>query len=115
MSFQNLKRGIAACLLLAGLGMTIGSSAWAQDEGTRKTKTKVSPSYPDLARRMRISGVVKVQVTVAPNGTIRETKLVGGHPVLANAVIDAVKQWRYEASPQETTENLEFHFNSPEQ
>ena len=75
------------------------------------TKFKVEPVYPELARRMGIRGVVKVQITIAPNGTVKDEKLVGGHPLLANAVLEAVKRWRYEARPQETTENLEFRFN----
>jgi len=74
-------------------------------------KARVEPVYPDLARRMGIRGVVKVKITIAPNGTVKDEKLVGGHPLLANAVLEAVKKWRYEASPQDTTENLEFRFD----
>jgi len=96
-------------LLLAGV-VAITTCAWAQRE-SRVAKTKVEPVYPELARRMRLSGVVKVQLTVAPNGTVKDAKLVGGHPVLANAVLEAVKKWRYEARPQETTENLQFRFD----
>ena len=82
-----------------------------REESSRKVQNKVAPIYPDLARRMQISGAVKVEVTVAPNGTVKETKVVGGHPVLANAVIDAVRKWHYEARPQSTTETLEFRFD----
>jgi len=77
-------------------------------------KAKVEPVYPELAKRMGIRGVVKVKITVAPNGTVKDERLVGGHPLLANAVLEAVKKWRYEACPQETTENLEFHFGPDE-
>ena len=55
-----------------------------------------------------------MQVTVAPNGTVKDAKPVGGHPVLVNAVMDAVRKWRYEARPQESTENLEFRFDPNE-
>jgi len=41
---------------------------------------------------MNIMGVVKVEITVAPNGTIKNAKLIGGHPVLANAALDAVRK-----------------------
>lgn len=112
MSFQEWKRALAVGLLLiGGWAATVAPSAWGQEASTRKAKNKVTPVYPELARRMRISGVVKVQVTVAPNGTVKNARLVGGHPVLADAVMDVVKRWRYEAGPQETTENLEFRFN----
>ncbi len=115
MSFQSLKHVLGIGLLLIG-GWTaiITPNAWGQEESARKAKNKVTPAYPELARRMKISGVVKVQVTVAPNGTVKNAKLMGGHPVLANAAMDAVRQWRYEAGKDETVENLEFRF-SPDQ
>jgi TonB family protein len=83
----------------------------AQDELPRKAKSKVSPVYPELARRMSISGVVKVQVVVAPNGLVKTTKVVGGHPLLVNAAVDAVKKWRFEAASEETTGIVEFKFD----
>ena len=82
-----------------------------QDELTRKAKTKVAPVYPELARRMSISGVVKVQVVVAPNGTVKTTKAVGGHPLLVNAATDAVKKWKFEPAAEETTGIVEFKFD----
>jgi TonB family protein len=74
-------------------------------------KSKVAPTYPDLAKRMSISGVVKVMVTVDKSGNVKTTKLVGGHPVLAGAAMDAVKKWKYEAGSDETTGIVEFHFD----
>lgn len=82
-----------------------------QEEITRKVKSKVAPAYPELARRMSISGMVKVQVVVAPNGSVKSTKVVGGHPLLVNAAVDAVKKWRFEASSEETTGVVEFKFD----
>ena len=67
--------------------------------------------FPELARRMNITGVVKIQITVATNGSVKNIKLVGGHPVLATAAIDAVRKWRFEAGPQESTGLVEFHFD----
>jgi TonB family protein len=78
---------------------------------TRKVKTRVAPTYPELAKRLSIRGVVKVQVTVAPNGTVKNATLVGGHPVLANAALEAVRKWRYEAQNEETTGVVEFRFD----
>jgi TonB family protein len=85
---------------------------WAQQEDLpRKVKNRVAPVYPNLARQMSISGVVKIQVTVAPNGSVKTTKLVGGHPLLANAALDALKKWRFEAASEETTGIVEFKFD----
>ena len=115
MTFHGLNRVIAVGLLLGGWAATSAPLAWGQEikgqETNRKVKSKVSPVYPELARRMNISGVVKVRVTVAANGSVKDAKLVGGHPVLANAALDAVKKWRFEASPQESTGIVEFRFD----
>jgi TonB family protein len=110
-SYQALNRVFAVGLLLIGGWVaTSAPLAWGQ-EINRKPKSKVAPVYPELARRMNISGVVKIQITVAGNGSIKDAKLVGGHPVLANAALDAVKKWRFEAGPQESTGIVEFHFD----
>jgi protein TonB len=110
---QALKRLAAVGLLLiSGWAAVGGPLAWGQTEINRKAKTKAVPVYPELARRMKISGVVKILVTISPNGSVKDTKVVGGHPVLVNAALEAVKQWRFETGPQETTGVVEFDFNS---
>ena len=100
MSFQALNRLFVVSLLLFGGRVATGVPlAWGQEELNRKAQSKTAPSYPELARRLNVSGVVKILITVAPNGSIKEARLVGGHPVLANAALDAVKMWRFEAGP----------------
>ena len=97
-------------LLISGCVATSAPLAWGQDEINRKTKSRVAPVYPELAKRMNLTGVVKILVTIAPNGSIKDAKLVGGHPVLANAALDAVKKWRYEAGPEESKGIVELRF-----
>ncbi len=52
------------------------------------------PAYPELARRARIQGVVKLQVKVKTDGSVEVQKILHGEPVLADAAIEAVKKWR---------------------
>lgn len=80
------------------------------EEGKRKVKTKSLPMYPDLARRMNISGKVKVEVVIAPDGHVKSARAVGGHPVLVQPCVDSVKDWRFEPAPEETTQVVEFAF-----
>lgn len=80
------------------------------EELSRKAKTKVAPIYPDVARRMNVSGTVRLSVVVAPNGTVRSSKVIGGHPVLVNAAMDAMKQWKFEPAPTESSGIVEFKF-----
>ncbi len=83
----------------------------AQNEDLiRRAKTKVQPLYPDLARKMNISGTVKIEVVVSPNGVVKEARIVGGHPVLANAALDAAKKWRFEPASGENTGIIDFKF-----
>ncbi len=56
---------------------------------------KVNPTYPPLARQARISGTVILRAVIGKDGSIQNLSLVSGHPMLAPAAIDAVKQWKY--------------------
>jgi len=114
-SVQALNRALAVGLLLIGGWAAINAPlSWGQEEIARKAKSKVSPVYPELAKKMSISGVVRIQVTVAANGSVKDAKLVGGHPVLANAALDAVRKWRYEAGLAESTGIVVFRFDPTE-
>lgn len=106
------RRWIAVGLLLVVGGWTAGSApvALGQEGISRKVKSKVEAQYPELARRMNITGVVKIQITVATNGTVKNTKLMGGHPILANVAMETIKKWRYEPASEETTGIVEFRF-----
>jgi len=104
-------RHIVTAVVLAGLAAVLFPSAVGQGEIVRKVKTKVAPEYPELARRMNINGVVRLQITVAPNGSVKNAKVVGGHPLLVDTALAAVKQWRYEPASEETTGFVEFRFD----
>jgi periplasmic protein TonB len=56
---------------------------------------RVQPMYPPLARQARIQGTVVLQAEISKEGTIQNLRLISGHPMLAPAAIEAVKQWRY--------------------
>jgi periplasmic protein TonB len=56
---------------------------------------KVSPNYPPLARQARIQGTVILQAQISKDGSIQNLQLISGHPMLAPAAIEAVKQWKY--------------------
>jgi TonB family protein len=103
-------------LLLVVMAMTAGAGVTglrgqdAQGEIVRRAKSRVQPLYPELARKMNITGTVKVQIVVLPNGTVKEAKVVGGHPVLANAALEAVKKWRFEPAAMESSGVVDFKF-----
>lgn len=96
-------------LLTIGVGIFPVASVHAQG-GERKIKNKVQPEYPEIARKLGLSGTVRLQIVVAPNGTVKDTKVIGGHPILVNAALEAVKKWRYESASEETTDTVEVKF-----
>lgn len=109
------QRTAAALLAVLTLAVTLGPiHAGAQtaqsEEMLRRAKSKVQPTYPELARKMNITGTVKIEVVVAPNGTVKGARVVGGHPVLANAALDAAKKWRFEPASGESSGVIDFKF-----
>ena len=115
MSLQTIVRSVRSALLFFLILATVSGSfppaGFAQSAIDRKVKSKVSPVYPDIARKMNITGNVKLQLVVSPSGEVKETKVIGGHPILVNAAVDAVKKWRFETASAESTGPVEFRFD----
>jgi TonB family protein len=80
----------------------------------RKLLVRVAPAYPNLARSMALEGVVKVDALVAPDGSVRSLEVKGGHPVLTQAAVNAVRQWKWEPAASESHEQLEIRFSPPD-
>jgi len=79
---------------------------------------KVTPQYPPIAKAARIQGAVVLAATISKSGTIQGLHVVSGHPMLVQAAMDAVKQWRYkpymlngEPTEVETTITVNFNMN----
>jgi TonB family protein len=100
----------ALTLAVAVAPIHVGAQQAQSEEIVRRAKSKVQPQYPDLARRMNITGTVKIEVMVSPNGIVKGARIVGGHPVLANAALDAAKKWRFEPSSAESSGIIDFKF-----
>ena len=102
-----MKSTFALTLAVLVLGVSTFVHA---DDGARKIKSKVSPQYPELARKMNVTGSVKLELVIAASGQVKSVKALGGHPLLIDAAQNAVKQWRYEPGP-EGTELVEIRFS----
>ncbi len=115
MRFSKLKKlALAAGALLILSGVSGRAQTGNTDELKRKVKTKVAPVYPELARRMNVAGKVKIEVVISPDGHVKTTRVVGGHPLLVQACQDALKEWKFAAAPEETTQIVEFEFRAAE-
>jgi TonB family protein len=95
-----------------GLWLVLASALFAAHAAadTRRPVVNPDPEYPEIARRMNLNGTVKVELVIAADGTIKSAKVLGGHPVLADAVQKALKKWKYAPGAAETTLQLDFKF-----
>src|SRR5438270_5531546 len=82
----------------------------AQDD-VRHLRKQVKPAYPELARKMNVTGIVRLEIVIAPNGSVRSANVLGGHPLLTASAIDAVKMWQYDSASESTTTTVVFNFN----
>ncbi len=94
---NSRKSGKRAILLLSAAALLFcAASAFAQEPICRSKTGALKVIYPDVARRMKISGTVRLQLQLTPSGSVREIKVLGGNPVLASAAQQAVKQAKFE-------------------
>jgi TonB family protein len=105
------KFAMTAAVAVLLLGASGFSQTGTTDESKRKVKSKTTPVYPELARRMNVSGKVKIEIVIAPDGHVKSTRVVGGHPLLVQVCQDAVKEWKFMPASEETTQIVEFEFH----
>jgi TonB family protein len=73
-------------------------SAFGQEPACKSKGGEVKVEYPALARKMKISGTVRLHLQLSSSGGVRDTKVLGGNPVLASAAQEAVKQAKFEGA-----------------
>ena len=102
-----LLASIAVCFILSP-----GVAAQSQSAETqRRIKVAVKPEYSALAKRLNLSGVVRVEVQVQPDGKVKRAHVVGGNPVLAMDAEKAAMLTEFEPAAKESTQIIEFHFD----
>jgi TonB family protein len=101
---MGLKRCIATAILLCA------AAASGSGQEARKAIAKPTPRYPEVAKHMKLVGTVKVEIVIGPDGKVKTTNVVGGHPVLIDATLAALKEWKYEPAKTETATTLTFDF-----
>lgn len=106
--WRSIRLRTIVAILLPLFPLASHRPALAQE--SRKLKSSVQPRYPDLARRSSVYGSARLEVLIARDGTIKDIKVLGGSPLLVQASVDAVKRWKYEAGPNESTIILKFDF-----
>jgi TonB family protein len=108
-------RRISSLLFLGLLALfsCIPNNSSIAQATARKVKTRVEPVYPELAKKNNNSGSARVELLVAPDGRVKDVKVLGGNPVLVQAVMAAVVKWKYEPAAEESTVVIKFDFAGP--
>lgn len=99
---RRLQAGVWIMLVL------LAASGTAEQ---RAVKQRISPVYPELAKRLRVTGVVKLEVTVDPDGKVKDVKTISGNRMLSTAAEDAVHKWKFAPASADSTENLDINFD----
>jgi TonB family protein len=105
---KSVRAGKRASAVL-GLMLSLAAMAVFAQQG-RKVISNPEPEYPELAKRMNLSGVVKVTVLIGADGLIKNVEVQGGHPILVDTVQKALKKWKYAPASAETKAQVEFKF-----
>src|SRR5215469_10197027 len=103
---------ILALLFAFSSNLTHAQNTTVSSGSERKVSSRSAPVYPELAKKMHIRGVVRVEAIVRPNGTVKSTRILGGNPVLVDAAQDAVSKWKFEPAQAETTEVVQLVFEN---
>ncbi len=97
-------------LLAVALGRRDHGSSNGTSGELRRLKVGPLPEYPEVARRLNIRGMVQVEASVRRDGTVKEVRVIGGHPLLADALVKAVREWRYEPAAKDSQVVVKFVF-----
>ena len=105
------------CLLIVAIALSAasfaeGSGPQQDAQRERRVVSKIVPSYPEVAKRNRIGGVVRLEVVVGKDGRVKSAKVIGGSPLLIQSATDAIGKWRFEPAPGETTQVIQVAFQN---
>ena len=98
-------------LLLSFLVPAVSAQTQQPSPSGRKLVHKVDPSYPEMARKVNLTGTVKVFAVVTPDGNVKAVEPVGGSPLLVQAAQDAISRWKFAPASSESKEMIELHFH----
>jgi TonB family protein len=108
------KRGarqtsVAFCVLVLGF-LSIAFVEAQNTPSLRKLVYKVAPKYPRELKQNAIGGVVRLSISISPNGSVGRISAIGGNPILVDAATLAVRQWKYVPADHPTTTEVQLDF-----
>src|ERR1700730_958904 len=108
---QTRQTYAAFCLIMLLFVSASSPFVPAQNAPTpRSLIYKVAPKYPRELKQNEIGGVVRLSVSISANGSVGKISTIGGNPVLVDAAIVAVKQWKYVPADHATAAEVQLNF-----
>lgn len=90
--------------------MILVSGLRGADQTNRKVVYREEPEYPNIAAKMNLHGTVKIKIWISSDGQVRRLEYIGGHPLLAEAALKALKNWKYQPGAKESTSEVDIKF-----
>lgn len=97
-------------MVAAGAWALMGMLALPGNANDRAVKSKVQPIYPKIAKRMKITGTVKIEAAVDADGKVTEVKTLSGSRTLSLAAEEAVRKWKFAPAAAASTEDVDVNF-----
>lgn len=95
---------------LVAAAQPVAGAATSSGGKSRRLKLGPPPEYPELARKLNLKGAAQVELSIAPDGSVTDVRVIGGHPILSDALVKAVRGWQYEPATQESRVVVRFEF-----
>ncbi|MGC2183517.1 MAG: energy transducer TonB [Terriglobales bacterium] len=105
-----MRRACATLGLVMLVLLSVASLEAQNTPAVRKLVYKVAPKYPRELKQNAIGGVVRLSISISPNGSVGKISPIGGNPILVDAATLAVKQWKYVPADRPTTTEVQLDF-----
>jgi TonB family protein len=105
--YKNSLETFCLCVVL----LFCAAPGNAQDNSGRKVVKKAPVQYPAILKSKGIGGTVKLRVYVKPDGSVRDSEVIGGNPILAESAQKSVGQWKFTPGSSETTMEVSVVFD----
>jgi TonB family protein len=122
---MTLRSTVCAAAALAAIAVLAPSNGLraeddilriAESDARKAVVKKVEPEYPAMARQVRVSGQVQVDVLIDPSGAVESVKILRGNALLSNSAVAALKKWKFSPflgagnKPSKAITSLTFDF-----
>lgn len=109
-SIRHARQTCVVCCLIVLASLSSVFIGAQNSPSPRKVIYKVAPKYPRELKQNDIGGIVRLSISIAPDGSVKKVSPIGGNPILVDATVIAVKQWKYAPADHLTNTEVQVDF-----